>query len=122
MKVEKGTRILVVGENAVKMMTVGGGSSSLKVQREILPLDGIRERFGDVAEIVYKRGYVGDVTGEYNGVTTGQDLSESRSAEELIADAVAEAEKADYVIFIGGLNKSDHQDCENTDRPGLEPP
>ena len=122
MKVEKGTRILVVGENAVKMMTVGGGSSSLKVQREILPLDGIRERFGDVAEIVYKRGYVGDVTGEYNGVTTGQDLSESRSAEELIADAVAEAEKADYVIFIGGLNKSDHQDCENTDRAGLELP
>ena len=122
MKVEKGTRILVVGENAVKMMTVGGGSSSLKVQREILPLDGIRERFGDVAEIVYKRGYVGDVTGEYNGVTTGQDLSESRSAEELIADAVAEAQKADYVIFIGGLNKSDHQDCENTDRAGLELP
>ena len=28
-------KILVVGENAVKMMTVGGGSSSLKVQREV---------------------------------------------------------------------------------------
>ena len=38
-------RILVVGENAIKMMTVGGGSSSLKVQREILPLDGMRKRF-----------------------------------------------------------------------------
>ena len=34
-------RILVVGENAIKMMTVGGGSSSLKVQKEILPIDGI---------------------------------------------------------------------------------
>ena len=34
-------RILVVGENAIKMMTVGGGSSSLKVQHEILPLDGM---------------------------------------------------------------------------------
>ena len=34
-------RILVVGENAIKMMTVGGGSSSLKVQHEILPLDGL---------------------------------------------------------------------------------
>ena len=28
-------KIVVVGENAVKMMTVGGGSSSLKVQREV---------------------------------------------------------------------------------------
>ena len=119
MTVEKGSKILVVGENAVKMMTVGGGSSSLKVQREISPLEGIVERFGDVAEVVYERGYVGDVTGEYNGVTTGQDLSESRSAEELIADAVAAAVDADYVIFVGGLNKSNHQDCENTDRAGL---
>ena len=32
---QKAKRILVVGENAIKMMTVGGGSSSLKVQREI---------------------------------------------------------------------------------------
>ena len=36
-------RILVVGENAIKPMTVGGGSSSLKVQREISPLDGLRK-------------------------------------------------------------------------------
>ena len=119
MKVEAGMKILVVGENAIKMMTVGGGSSSLKVQREISPLEGIAERFGDVAEVVYERGYVGDVTGEYNGVTTGQNLKESRTAEELIADAVAAAEDADYVIFVGGLNKSNHQDCENTDRTGL---
>ena len=119
MKVEAGMKILVVGENAIKMMTVGGGSSSLKVQREISPLEGIAERFGDVAEVVYERGYVGDVTGEYNGVTTGQNLKESRTAEELIADAVAAAEDADYVIFVGGLNKSNNQDCENTDRAGL---
>lgn len=119
MKVEEGMKILVVGENAIKMMTVGGGSSSLKVQREISPLEGIVERFGDVAEVVYERGYVGDVTGEYNGVTTGQNLKENRTAEELIADAVAAAVDADYVIFVGGLNKSNHQDCENTDRAGL---
>ena len=110
-------KILVVGENAIKMMTVGGGSSSLKVQREILPLDGIKE-FADAngIDVVYERGYVGDVTGEYNGVKTGQDLSESRSADQLIADAVKAAKDADAVIFIGGLNKSDHQDAEGVDR------
>ena len=115
-------RILVVGENAIKMMTVGGGSSSLKVQREVSPLEGIRNCVGNNCEIVYARGYVGDISGEYNGVVTGQNLSDDRSASELIAEAVNEAKKSDYVIFIGGLNKSKNQDCEDSDRAGLELP
>ena len=115
----KTKKIAVIGENAVKMMTVGGGSSSLKVQREISPLDGIRNRVGNRAEVVYARGYVGDVSGEYNGVVSGQNLKDGRSPEELIAEAVRVAGEADYVIFIGGLNKSAHQDCEDSDRTGL---
>lgn len=119
---DKAENILVVGENAIKMMTVGGGSSSLKVQHECTPLEGIVAAVGDKAKVVYERGYVGDVTGDYNGVVTGQDLSESRSEDKLIADAVAAAKKADAVIFIGGLNKAAHQDCEDSDRFGLELP
>lgn len=115
----KTKKILVVGENAVKMMTVGGGSSSLKVQRELSPLDGIKQRVGNKAQVVYARGYVGDASGEYNGVVTGQNLKDDRTPEELIAEAVKEAADADYVIFIGGLNKSNNQDCEDTDREGL---
>ena len=113
------SRILVVGENAVKMMTVGGGSSSLKVQREVLPLDGIKAAAGEGVTVEFERGYVGDISGSYNGVVTGQDLSESRSAEELIEDACLKAKDADAVIFIGGLNKASHQDCEDSDRFGL---
>ena len=112
-------RIAVIGENAIKMMTVGGGSSSLKVKYELSPLDGIRKRVGDQAKVIYARGYVGDPSGEYNGVKSGQDLEDSRSPEELIAEAVAVAKEADYVIFIGGLNKSAHQDCEDADRKEL---
>ena len=97
--------IAVVGENAIKMMTVGGGSSSLKVRHEYTPLEGIRAAAAGKAEVIYERGYVGDVTGDYNGVKTGQDLSESRSEAQLIADAAAAARKADAVIFVGGLNK-----------------
>lgn len=108
--------IAVVGENAIKMMTVGGGSSSLKVRHEYTPLEGIRAAAAGKAEVIYERGYVGDVTGDYNGVKTGQDLSESRSEAQLIADAAAAARKADAVIFVGGLNKSNHQDCEGDDR------
>ena len=108
-----GARILVVGENAIKMMTVGGGSSSLKVQREVLPLDGMRERFQHVD---YARGYVGDTIQSYNGVTVGRSLYDLRTPEALIAEAVEKAKTADYVVVFGGLNKADYQDCEGHDR------
>ena len=125
MDVKASKKILVVGENAVKMMTVGGGSSSLKVQREVSPLDGIRNFVASInptAIVEYQRGYVGDVTGELDGVSTGQNLNESRSPEQLIADAVAAAADADYVIFFGGLNKAPYQDCEGNDRKTYDLP
>ena len=131
--VTKTKRILVVGENAIKMMTVGGGSSSLKVQREILPLDGIASYLHQKgnhnsqlstlnSQLDYARGYVGDTIQSYNGVTVGRSLYETRSQAELTAEAVEKAREADIVIFIGGLNKSDHQDCEGHDRLSYDLP
>lgn len=115
-------KVAVIGENAIKKMTVGGGSSSLKARHEITPLEGLKSRLGDDVEIVYARGYVGDITGEYNGVTTGVDLSDPRSPEELTAEAIEVAKNADIVLFIGGLNKSDHQDAEDSDRETMSLP
>lgn len=115
-------RIAVIGENAIKMMTVGGGSSSLKAKYETLPLEGIKKYVGDKADVVYARGYIGDPTGEYNGVKSGQDISEKRSEEELLYEAVELARSADYVVFVGGLNKSVNQDSEGNDRLSLELP
>lgn len=112
-------KVAVIGENAVKMMTVGGGSSSLKVKHEVSPLEGLKRRLQGVADVSYARGYVGDPTGEYNGVTTGQDLRDDRSPEALMAEAVELAKNSDYVIFVGGLNKAAGQDCEDSDRSGL---
>lgn len=112
-------KVAVIGENAVKMMTVGGGSSSLKVRHEVSPLEGLKLRLQGVADVSYARGYVGDPTGEYNGVTTGQDLRDDRSLEALMAEAVDLAKNSDYVIFVGGLNKAAGQDCEDSDRSGL---
>lgn len=121
-KLDGNPTIAVIGENAIKMLTVGGGSSSLKVQKEISPLDGIKYYVGNSAKIVYARGYVGDVSNEYNGVVTGQSLSDDRSESELFAEAERIASNADYVIFIGGLNKSFGQDCEDSDRKSLSLP
>lgn len=90
--------ILVVGENATKMLTVGGGSSALKAQREIMPLDGITARAAkNGAKVEYEKGY---------STKNGANLE----------GLAAKAAKADVVIFVGGLNKDKNQDCEGKDR------
>ena len=114
-------RIVVLGENAIRPMSVGGSSSSLKTQHEISPLEGIRAAFPD-AEVVYERAYVGEpkLTGTYN--YGYYDLSDPRSADQLLSDALAAVDGADYVVFVGGLNKNKYQDCEGRDRVGYELP
>lgn len=116
---DKTKRIAVIGENAIKMMTIGGGSSSLKVKKEVSPLEGLKFWVADRAQITYARGYVGDTTSVYKRVDSGQRLADDRSEKELIAEAVETAKAADVVLFFGGLNKSKRQDCESTDREGL---
>ncbi len=116
---DKAKKVLVVGENAIKMMTVGGGSSSLKVKHELSPLDGIKNRLAGKSEVIYERGYASNSGDTFDGVSTGQNLKEERSAEELINAATEAAKNADYVIYIGGLNKDAHQDCEDADRETL---
>ena len=108
----KQKRILVVGENAIKMMTVGGGSSSLKVQHEVLPLDGITAK----QSTDYARGYVGDTIQSFDGVSVGRSLYDNRTAGLLVQEAVEKAKQADVVIFFGGLNKAGYQDSEGHDR------
>lgn len=112
-------KIVVVGENAVKLMTVGGGSSSLKAKYEISPLDGIKKRIGTQAEVVYARGYVGEKSKAQDGLSTGDNIIDNRSAEQLMKEALEQAKSADFVIYIGGLNKNDKQDSEGNDRASL---
>lgn len=119
LQLPQGGKLLVVGENAYKMMVVGGGSSNLKTKYEVVPLDALHEVYDGKVDVVWERGYVGDTNTVYNLVVTGQDLSESRSAEQLVADAVRAAADADVVLYIGGLNKSAHQDNEGTDRTDI---
>lgn len=111
--------ILVVGENAIRQMTIGGGSSTLKAQYEVSPLDAIRQW---PCHVEYARGYVGDTSRTYDGYQAKVDLSEERSEEELFSEAVDKARQADVVIFIGGLNKIFGNEREGQDRIGYELP
>lgn len=102
-------RILVVGENATRSLTKGGGSSELKTLKDIAPLEALQELAG--SKIDYVQGY-----------TSGRaiyDRVDKTSADEnvrLKEEAIAKAKEADLIIFIGGLNKNHKQDCENGDR------
>jgi beta-glucosidase len=158
----KTKKILVVGENAVKPMTVGGGSSSLKAKYEVSPLAGIQARVGNAATVTYVQGYASPATGAQDANPAKieidlQDLqtrlaqviaipgapktvnlqslpsamswlfentgaSQPIDLQALRAEAVDAAKSADVVLFVGGLNKNDKQDCEGADRTSLELP
>ncbi len=101
--------ILVVGDNAVRNMSAGGGSSELKTKRDISPLEGLRAAFGD--KVDFARGYYAG-----RALYAKADKLDPDSLRRLRDEALEKAKQADLIIFIGGLNKNGHEDCENSDR------
>lgn len=101
--------ILVVGDNAVRKLNEGGGSSELKVKDMFSPLDGLRALYGN--KVKYAKGYAAGrpMYGQVDEIP--QQVEDS-----LRAEAVAMAREADVVILVGGLNKNHFQDCEGGDR------
>lgn len=102
-------RILVVGDNAVRLLNQGGGSSELKVKDMVSPLDGLREFYGD--KVVYTRGYAAGRPMYGRADEIPQAVTDS-----LRNRAVEMAREADLVVLFGGLNKNHFQDCEGGDR------
>jgi beta-glucosidase len=115
--IEKGrnTKIAVIGENAIKKLSQGGGSSELKPQEEILPLQGMIEKYGK-DHLTFSLGYA---SGEPN---YSNELPSPYNADSLVTAAVEVAKEADVVIFFGGLNKNFQQDCEGDDRKNMDLP
>ena len=105
--------VLVVGENAVRPLCAGGGSSELKPKDEVSPLRGLKERFKNW-NITYAEGYKSGPS-FYAGI-----IEIAKSVEDsLYNDAIEKAKNADLIIYIGGLNKNHFEDCEGGDRLGF---
>ncbi|MBO5915568.1 MAG: glycoside hydrolase family 3 C-terminal domain-containing protein [Bacteroidales bacterium] len=113
--VEAPKRIAVIGENAIRNLMQGGGSSELKPKRVITPLQGIKERFPE-AEIVFARAY------DSGKAMYSNEGKPTHNLDSLHAEAVRAAAQSDIVIFVGGLNKNHKQDCEAADRYSYELP
>ena len=101
--------ILVVGDNAVRLLNQGGGSSELKVKDMVSPLDGLRAAYGD--KVAYAKGYAAGRPMYGRADEIPQNVVDS-----LRAEAVEMAKKADLVVLVGGLNKNHFQDCEGGNR------
>ena len=106
---ERYKKILVVGENATRSLTQGGGSSELKTLRDISPLEAIKNLYGD--KVDYAQGYL-------SGRALYDQVDEVSPSERvrLREEALSKAKEADLIIYIGGLNKNHKEDCENGDR------
>ncbi|MBR0453566.1 MAG: glycoside hydrolase family 3 C-terminal domain-containing protein [Bacteroidales bacterium] len=107
--------IAVIGENAIRNLMQGGGSSELKPKRVITPLQAIKERFPE-AEIVFARAY------DSGKAMYSNEGKPTHNLDSLHAEAVRAAAQSDIVIFVGGLNKNHKQDCEAADRYSYELP
>lgn len=100
-------RILVTGENAMRKMALAGGSSESNARYEVTALEGIRNKIGNRAEVLYTPGY---------------SSHPDANTDSLRNTAVEEARRADLIIFVGGLNKNAGNDSEGADRESLTLP
>ncbi|MCU7550171.1 glycoside hydrolase family 3 C-terminal domain-containing protein [Chitinophagaceae bacterium LB-8] len=108
--------IAVIGVNANRLQSEGGGSSQVRTRYEITPLEGFKAITAGKIKISYAPGY---------SITKG-----AGPDQQMINEAVAAAKKADIAIVVGGwthgYNKYDWSDnaydAEGTDKPDMDMP
>jgi beta-glucosidase len=108
--------IAVIGLNADRKQSMGGGSSQIRAFYEVTPLDGIKNIAGGKVKISYSQGY--DIK---RGAGPNQ---------QLIDEAVKAAKKADVAIIVGGWThgydygewKDNAYDAEDVDKPNMKMP
>ncbi len=115
--------IAVIGANATQIMATGGLGAGVKALYEVTPLEGLKNKIGDKAEIIYAQGYVPFVF-TWGRKSPEQLEKEAREKElktkELIKEALEAAAKADIVLFMGGDNRS--VETEGSDRKDIKLP
>ncbi len=127
LRLENKPIIAVIGANATQKMATGGLGAGVKALYEITPLEGLKDRIGDKAQIIYAQGYEPAQSGFANRFRkrTPEEIEKAARESELTAqklteEAVEAASKASLVIFIGGNNRT--VETEGTDREDISLP
>lgn len=121
LRLENKPVIAVIGANAVQTMATGGLGAGVKTLYEVTPLEGLKDRIGERAEIIYASGYEPvkyGGSGRFRRRTPEELEKEARemeiTAQKLAKEAIQTAAKADIVVFIGGNNRA--VETEGSDR------
>jgi beta-glucosidase len=120
LKLQNKPVIAVIGANSMQIMGSGGLGAGVKTLYEVTPLEGLKNRIGDKAEIVYAQGYAPE-TFTWGRKSKEQQEKEAKEKElksvELTKEALEVAAKADIILFIGGDNRS--VETEGSDRKNI---
>lgn len=120
LKLEGKPVIAVIGANATQIMATGGLGAGVKTLYEITPLEGLKNRIGDKAEILFAKGYE-PVTFSWGRKTPEQLEKEAKEkgmkSMELTNEALEVAKKASIILFIGGDNRA--VETEGSDRKDI---
>jgi len=108
--------VALIGANATKLQSLGGGSSQVRTRYEVTPKEGLSNVSGGRFNITYAEGYK---------VERG-----AKANQQLINEAVEAAKNADVAIIVGGwahgydfTKWSDNAyDAEDTDKPDMNMP
>jgi beta-glucosidase len=116
--------VAVIGANATQKMGTGGLGAGVKTLYEITPLEGLKDRIGDKAQVIYSQGYepVQFSFADRFRKKTPEELQKvarekELNAQKLTKEAVEAASKADIVIFVGGDNRA--IETEGSDREDI---
>lgn len=116
--------IAVIGANATQIMGSGGMGAGVKTLYEVTPLEGLKNRIGDKAEIIFAKGYE-SVTFSFADMfrkKTPEEIEKQAQekqviAEKLTKEALEIVAKANLVVFVGGDNRS--VETEGSDRKNI---
>ncbi len=116
--------IAVIGANATQIMASGGMGAGVKTLYEVTPLEGLKNKIGDKAEIVYAQGYIPvefNFARMFRKTSPEELIKEARETviknAKLVKEAVNTAAKADIVLFVGGDNRA--VETEGRDRQNI---
>lgn len=116
--------IAVIGDNAERKMANGGVGAGVKALYEVSPLEGLKNKIGNKAEIIYAQGYEPEVLdwarlygGKSKEKLDKEDREKAIRNEKLNKEALAVAAKADIVLFFAGNNRA--VETEASDRKDM---
>jgi beta-glucosidase len=119
--------IAIIGDNATRKMASGGVGAGVKALYEITPLEGLTNKIGDQATLVYEQGYEPeklDWARMFGRKSQEQIEKEDREAAILNAElnekALAVAAQANLVLFFAGNNRV--VETEASDRKSIQLP